>query len=453
MPKSVCPTFFPFSRFGISGVVFLYLSFCSRDNMDSPDSAAPAQTPSAATTTGPPTSPSSAVDDTFQEDRNLTSVSEEYETTCWGCGLRLLLAPYAPIFKCGWCGAISNQNASKSENSHFWWRRLRDRCLVSVLVIFMLFMIFGGIWAVYPGAFSVSYFLGVSHCCVSVFLSVATLSTFSLSAFRCPGAPPIIPWGSYPIVGKDWELCWSSKSPRLHHLPDFIGDQDIGLLNALFNSEMVSSVVMEILLPFLRSTMFLSTRGLVLAYLFIASVSVLIGLAVLLWQQLCYIYEGKTYLSHLSPDGTDGITKKGQSSKRRLIRISTSEGKWLGSWNTEYIFSLRELQLQDLAEGEDREALVSIKLCIQKHAGFGLSVDGTINFSLTRNCCNCSSPYCRQIDTDFNVWVLPLHRRSDDPDQLPEIGDDDPSLNIGEQNVPSLDKRWSKLLELKKSYG
>ncbi|KAM7467315.1 hypothetical protein LguiB_014877 [Lonicera macranthoides] len=339
--------------------------------MDSPDSAAPAQTPSAATTTGPPTSPSSAVDDTFQEDRNLTSVSEEYETTCWGCGLRLLLAPYAPIFKCGWCGAISNQNASKSENSHFWWRRLRDRCLVSVLVIFMLFMIFGGIWAVYPGAFSVSYFLGVSHCCVSVFLSVATLSTFSLSAFRCPGAPPIIPWGSYPIVGKgDLDnytfclYCSKPKSPRTHHCRTcrmcvldmdhhcpFIGNcvgaanhrgfiiflissvistiylsivsvlaafhiwppilnRDIGLLNALFNSEMVSSVVMEILLPFLRSTMFLSTRGLVLAYLFIASVSVLIGLAVLLWQQLCYIYEGKTYLSHLSPDGTDGVGER-----------------------------------------------------------------------------------------------------------------------------------------------
>lgn len=94
------------------------------------------------------------------------------------------------------------------------------------------------------------------------------------------------------------------------HIWPPILNRDIGLLKALLNSEMVSGVVKEILLPFLRSTMFLSTRGLVLAYLFIASVSVLIGLAVLLWQQLCYIYEGKTYLSHLSSEGTDGVGER-----------------------------------------------------------------------------------------------------------------------------------------------
>lgn len=169
--------------------------------------------------------------------------------------MHLLLAPYAPIFKCGWCGAISNHNATKNEISHFWLRRLRDRCLVSTLFIFILlmickslqyfhcnlslliyflfyfglFMVFmetagGGIWAVYPVAFSVSYFLGVSHCCIATFLSITTLSTFILSAFRCPGAPPIIPWGSYPVVGKgDLDnynfclYCSMPKSPRTHH--------------------------------------------------------------------------------------------------------------------------------------------------------------------------------------------------------------------------------------------
>lgn len=56
----------------------------------------------------------------------------------------------------------------------------------------------------------------------------------------------------------------------------------------------------ELTLPFLISVESLSIRGFVLIYLFFASISVAIGLAVLLWQQLCYIYEGKTYLSQLS---------------------------------------------------------------------------------------------------------------------------------------------------------
>lgn len=32
-----------------------------------------------------------------------------------------------------------------------------------------------------------------------------------------------------------------------------------------------------------------------------------------------------------------------------------------------------------------------------QHAGFGLSVDGTIDTSFTRKCSNCSSPYCRKV--------------------------------------------------------
>lgn len=43
-----------------------------------------------------------------------------------------------------------------------------------------------------------------------------------------------------------------------------------------------------------------SARGLVLVYLVISSVSVEIGIAILLWQQLCYIYDGTTYLGSLA---------------------------------------------------------------------------------------------------------------------------------------------------------
>ncbi|KAI7724696.1 hypothetical protein M8C21_004573, partial [Ambrosia artemisiifolia] len=64
---------------------------------------------------------------------------------------------------------------------------------------------------------------------------------------------------------------------------------------------------------------------------------------------------------------------------------------------------------------------------IPLHAGFGLSVDGKIDTAFTRKCSNCSLPYCRQITTNFNVWVLPSNKDGDS-NQLPEIGGDDPSV-------------------------
>lgn len=67
------------------------------------------------------------------------------------------------------------------------------------------------------------------------------------------------------------------------------------------------------MLALVSSAVQLSARGLILVYLFVSSVSLQIGLSVLLWQQLCYIYEGKTYLSHLSSQGSGGdhIEEKG----------------------------------------------------------------------------------------------------------------------------------------------
>lgn len=69
----------------------------------------------------------------------------------------------------------------------------------------------------------------------------------------------------------------------------------------------------EVMLALVSSAVQLSARGLVLVYLFVSSVSLQIGLSVLLWQQLCYIYAGKTYLSHLSSQGSGGddIEEKG----------------------------------------------------------------------------------------------------------------------------------------------
>lgn len=78
-------------------------------------------------------------------------------------------------------------------------------------------------WAIYPVIYSFSLF-GIFHSIITVALAIATISSFSLSAFRCAGTPPNLVWGSYPTVGNgDLEnytfchYCSKPKSPRTHH--------------------------------------------------------------------------------------------------------------------------------------------------------------------------------------------------------------------------------------------
>lgn len=82
----------------------------------------------------------------------------------------------------------------------------------------------GGVWAVYPVVFSISYSCGIFYSIITFILSVITVYTFSSAAFGCAGTPPSILWGSYPAVGKgDLENytfchhCSKPKSPRTHH--------------------------------------------------------------------------------------------------------------------------------------------------------------------------------------------------------------------------------------------
>ncbi|XP_058090334.1 protein S-acyltransferase 11 [Magnolia sinica] len=296
-----------------------------------------------------------------EEQCAVASIPEGHETKCWGCGLRLLLASYAPVFKCGWCGAITNRNPWKREKRcSYRWIRVRDRFFVTALLLFMLFVICGGVWAVYPVIFSASDFCGIFHCIITFTLSVFTISSFCLAAFMSPGAPTSMIWGSYPVVEKGslenytfCVYCAKPKSPRTHHCRScgmcvlgmdhhcpFIGNC-VGAANhrhfiaflfsavsstmyvfmmttyaglnlwppltygslrpsIIFNRTAALIVLKEITHALLSSALFLSTRGLLLVYLSIASLSVHIGLSVLLWQQLRYIYEGKTYLDQLS---------------------------------------------------------------------------------------------------------------------------------------------------------
>ncbi|XP_073134269.1 protein S-acyltransferase 11-like [Henckelia pumila] len=290
-----------------------------------------------------------------------TSVNVEIETKCWGCGLNVAVSPHTSDFKCGWCGAVTKGNLNRDQK-YFRWRLPSDRCLVYVVLGYLFFFICGGIWAVYPVVFSISYYCGVFHFMVAVILATCTLSAYSLAAFRPAGAQPMIIWGSYPTVGKGGledftfcRYCSKPKSPRTHHCRScgicvldmdhhcpFIGNC-VGVGNhrsfILFLISAVIStcytfimtsyatlhiwpplhqkpagqqsiyVLKENILAFLRSVVSLPARGFVLAYLVIASFSVGIGLSVLLWQQLGYIYTGKTYLSQLSSVDSDGTAE------------------------------------------------------------------------------------------------------------------------------------------------
>ncbi|KAK2381423.1 putative protein S-acyltransferase [Trifolium repens] len=303
------------------------------------------------------------------QEQYVTVATENYEATCWGCGLRLLLPSHASVFKCGWCGAITNQSKQTCDKQGLRWRRLGDRCILTIVLIFMLFLIFGGVWAVYPVVYSISFF-GIFHSVITVTLAVATISSFSLSAFRCAGTPPNLVWGSYPTVANgDLEnytfchYCSKPKSPRTHHCRScgkcildmdhhcpFIGNcvgadnhrsfiaflisglfstiyisivsahaglhvwppltYSIGHIHGTTSENLAWRIVKETIFAFLRSVLLLSTRGFILVYLFIASVSMMIGLSALLWQQLRFIYEGETYLSRLSSQAHNGDGNK-----------------------------------------------------------------------------------------------------------------------------------------------
>ncbi|OMO72336.1 hypothetical protein COLO4_27670 [Corchorus olitorius] len=154
--------------------------------------------------------------------------------------------------------------------------------------------------------------------------------------------------------------------------------------------------------------------------------------------------------------------KDSRSNRRRLITISTADGRWPGTWSCDYLLSLRDLNLDDLLEDdEQKDAQVSINLCIHKHASFGLSVDGRIVTSFNRKCSICSSPYCRQV-----IYVKPGYEANLDSliqdtirltlstkDTCSEsCQKSEPTLRyIGKKNAASIDKRWSRLLELRKA--
>lgn len=110
---------------------------------------------------------------------------------------------------------------------------------------------------------------------------------------------------------------------------------------SIFSRDAALTALKEIVHAFLSSAFFLSARGLVLMYLAIASLSVQIGIGVLLWQQLQFIYEGKTYISNLSAQDSGSEERGCQNLFRffgcpywasRFLLGSSNSGKSHNKW-------------------------------------------------------------------------------------------------------------------------
>ncbi|XP_057840896.1 protein S-acyltransferase 11 isoform X2 [Cryptomeria japonica] len=287
-------------------------------------------------------------------------LEENYETICWGCGLRLLLPSYSPVYKCGWCGAITNDMVK--QHTRHWFdccHAFGNRFFVLIVVCIILSIICGGVWAVYPVVFSTISLSSVFHSISTFILASGTLASYFLAAFRPAGPPPIISWGNYEVVGKGGldnyslcQFCLKPKSEQTHHCSScktcvlnmdhhcpFIGNC-VGATNhhhfitflffALVSniyvllmsiyagilvwptlayvpidpvfavrSANVFNIIKAFLHALMRSSVVLSARAVALIYLIVASISVAVGIGLLFFQQVQLLYSGKTYIDSL----------------------------------------------------------------------------------------------------------------------------------------------------------
>lgn len=289
---------------------------------------------------------------------------------CWGCGLRLLLLTVVPKFKCGWCGAISSLNVqSERESRCIRCFHSLDRVFVTSVLILIFLVICGGSWAVLPVLypdFSFGFYL---HLVITVILSFNTLFNYCISAFVQAGPLPQVVWGSSDYVSKGslegyrfCHICNKPKPPGAHHCRTcqdcilemdhhcpFIGNcvgaanqrpfilfllfavlsniyvlmMSVHALLKIWTSLTIYSVrvevassswsVMDILASFLQvirgGLESSSVRALAILYLIAVSLSVTIGVGLLLHQQLRQLYDGLTFIDSLQVEngGVRGV--------------------------------------------------------------------------------------------------------------------------------------------------
>ncbi|XP_023527891.1 large ribosomal RNA subunit accumulation protein YCED homolog 2, chloroplastic isoform X3 [Cucurbita pepo subsp. pepo] len=173
---------------------------------------------------------------------------------------------------------------------------------------------------------------------------------------------------------------------------------------------------------------------------------------------------------------------------RRLITISTAGSMWQGKWSYDYLLSLQDFNLEDLVEDEHKNAHVFINLCIEKiNANFNVLVlssnrakrettlpdiggdDPSVIYvkpgleadldslvrdtiRLTTSTKDTCSELCEKsqpsVQCKWSSCHSSFHTQS-------KVGTNREMLiaDIGAQNAASIDKRWSRLLELRKSHS
>lgn len=309
------------------------------------------------------------------------SESDKWETTCWGCKLQLTLPRFEPIFKCGYCGAVTVHKAASKQRVR-WSARcssMLDHVLVTFVFVLVMFIVCGGIWAVFPVLFPSRSFGFFLHSAITAFFVFNTIFNFVFAAFVPAGPPPSIEWGQVEKVNRggleNYKFCSPCQKPKHpaahhcrtckacvmemdHHCP-FIGNcvgannhgyfilflmytlvsclYVLGMAICAYNYSRISRTTVQYDPPepemsgiglghlghvfgslFSNNQTAITIQHIGLVYLFIITLALLIGISLLLYQQLALVYEGQTYLDSLSPVNDD-TSKKGWANLQRVL--------------------------------------------------------------------------------------------------------------------------------------
>eukprot|EP00899_Mesostigma_viride_P021961 jgi/Mesvir1/29767/Mv13857-RA.2 len=147
---------------------------------------------------------------------------------CWGCGKVLEVPSASLVFKCGYCGAVTDGRTRKRQRQSGWccmFARMGHALTVGFVVLLTLGIIASGAFLLFPLIFP--QFRGALfwvHALATGALSFNTLFNFVAAAMADPGQPVSVPYGSTTVVGsrtlEDYtlcKLCSQPKPPRAHH--------------------------------------------------------------------------------------------------------------------------------------------------------------------------------------------------------------------------------------------